>query len=275
MAEITQKEFVKFKDLIYQSCGISLDERKVPLVQARLGKRIRNLKLTSFNDYYKYICEDIYGDEMVQLLDAISTNTTHFFREENHFTFLKQIVLPEFIEYKKKSKDRKLRVWSAACSSGEEPYSIAMTVVEKIADNSSWDFKILATDISTKVLKMAFQGIYEEEKLKKISRYLIDKYFYPYNNSGEKLYKISEKLQKAITFRRLNLISDSFPFKGPFDFIFCRNVMIYFDKETRETLMNKIYKYLAEGGYLFIGASESLSGIQHNFKYVCPAIYKK
>jgi chemotaxis protein methyltransferase CheR len=273
--ELKESEFNKFRKLIYESCGINLNDNKVHLVKARLGKRIRKLQFDSFSEYYKYVLKPENSDEFVQVLDAISTNTTFFFREGHHFDFLNRTSLPELIQKKKKDKSKKIRVWSAGCSTGEEPYSLALTLLEMLGNEQGWDVKVLATDISTKVLKLAHNGVYDKNKLQGIPNHLLPKYFNGFEEDGTKKYQVKDNIHRLITFRRLNLMNDSFPFKGQFDFIFCRNVMIYFDKPTRERLINRIYNYLETGGYFFIGSSESFSGLNHKYTYVKPSIFRK
>ncbi len=273
--EISKKEFDKFRALIYDSCRIKLDDKKVHLVKARLGKRIRKLSLNSFSEYYDYVQDPAHEDEFVELLDAISTNTTHFFREEQHFNFLRSSILPEIVKKREQSHTKKLRIWCAASSSGEEPYTIAISVLEELQNVSNWDFKMLATDISTKVLKIALRGVYEQEKVEKMPKNIVHKYFSSFKEGGNKYYEAGKALKDIISYRRLNLISDTYPFNGPFDVIFCRNVMIYFDAKTREKLINHFYNYLVQGGYLIIGTSESFLSLNHRYSYVKPSIYRK
>ncbi|MDD5434994.1 MAG: hypothetical protein PH343_06145, partial [Nitrospira sp.] len=215
------------------------------------------------------------GEELIAMLNAISTNLTRFFREEEHFYFLKQAVLPDIISNKRKNDERRIRIWSAACSSGEEPYTLGLTLLPLIENPLGWDLKILATDISTDILKKASEGIYEEEKVHNIPNDLLVKFFTKIKIEGKIYYKVNPALHNIITFRRLNLVQDHYPFKGKFDIIFCRNVMIYFDKKTQEGIVNKYYNLLKNGGYLFIGHSESLNGVKSPFKYIKPAVYRK
>jgi chemotaxis protein methyltransferase CheR len=216
--------------------------------------------------------KDDTGEEIIFLLDALATNLTSFFREDQHFVFMGKTLLPKLEEKRRAKGSHRLRIWSAACSSGEEPYTIAMVVLEKSPYfGLGGDCKILATDISTKVLNMARQGLYGPERLKTVPPGLATKYF---KKTGDHMYQVSPQLRDLIAFRRLNLM-DPLPFKNPLDLIFCRNVMIYFDKETISRLVDKYHQILAPGGYLFIGHSESLSGFTHKFKYVEPCVYLK
>ena len=271
--EFTDADFIKFSRLVYDQSGISLSESKKELVKARLGKRIRKGKFQSFRAYYNHVINDQSGEEMILLLDSISTNFTHFFRENHHFEYLKNQLLPQ-IKNRTGRNPKNIRIWSAGCSSGEEPYSIAITLLESLAPVSDWNLKILATDISTKVLTNAQSGIYLKEKIEALPPDLIKKYFLQGENQWQNYVKVKSRLKSVVQFQRLNLM-DSFSFNDPFDCIFCRNVMIYFDKKTRENLVNRLYEHLGKEGVLFIGHSESLTGIEHPFLYVKSAIYKK
>jgi len=271
--EITDHEFQRISRLVYDQCGINLTEGKRELVKARLGKRIRNGPFRSFQDYYEYVLNDDTGQELIQLLDSITTNFTFFFREPSHFDYLRKEILPNLTDRGRDDK-RFLRVWSAACSTGEEPYSIAITLLEAIGHPFLWDLSILATDISTKVIRAAQTGIFPKERIRSVPPPLIKKYFLRGEGSWKDYVKVKEEVRKLVQFRRLNLM-EPFDHPEPFDCIFCRNVMIYFDKKAQSTLVNRLYECLKEGGYLLIGHSESLTGISHPFKYVRPAIYKK
>ena len=274
--QLTDNEYMAIADFVHKTAGINLKDGKKELMRTRLSKRMRALRLTSFKDYFKYVQGDQSGEEIVFLLDALATNLTSFFREPQHFHFMAQKMLPELEARLKPRGSRRLRIWSAACSSGEEPYTIAMVVMSKNSYfGAGGDFKILATDLSTKVLQIAKQGVYGPERVKDIPPQALQKYFRRFDSgSGERMYQVTEEMRQAIAFKRFNLM-DHLPFKGPLDLIFCRNVMIYFDRETISALVDKFYKILGPGGYLFIGHSESLSGLKHSFKYVAPCIYQK
>ncbi len=273
---LSNEEFELFKRLIYDSCGISLTLSKKELVKARLTKRLTKVGIDSFSDYYKYVTKtDNTGKELIHLIDSISTNKTDFFREKKHFDFLNATLLPSLISSKIKTGNRKLRIWCAASSSGEEPYTLAMTVFNHLKSNNGWDVKILATDISTRILQKAINGIYRKELLKDIPPATISAHFSSVLYENTNCYKTKNHLRDIITFRRFNLMTPEFPFKNPFDFIFCRNVMIYFDPETQNRLVSKFYNCLPKDGYLFIGHSETLSRSNSRFKYIQPAIYQK
>jgi chemotaxis protein methyltransferase CheR len=226
------------------------------------------------SDYLHYVVSDPTGQEFAQLIDAISTNLTSFFREINHFHFLSHTYLPNLIQKKRKAPSNRIRAWSAGCSSGEEPYSLAITILEALENSPSWDVKILATDISHKVLKTAIEGIYDKSRIDPVPPLQKTKYLIPSRHCGKTSYEIVHHLRDLICFRHLNLM-DSWPFKGPFDFIFCRNVMIYFDKNTQQNLVGRFWECLETGGLLFTGHSESLTGITHKFRYLQPTIYAK
>jgi chemotaxis protein methyltransferase CheR len=267
--------FQQFSRLVYQQSGISLHEGKKELLQARLNKRLRATGVSSYRDYYEYITSSNNSGEIIHFLDCISTNLTYFFREPKHFEFLDQIAMPELLASRKNERNLRIRVWSAACSTGEEPYSLAMCLLSHLEGLNRADFRILATDISTRVLGVALKGSYPRERIEKVPPALRQKYFQKgMGGNGETYYQVSPLLKQIVTFRRLNL-QTSYPFSGPFDYIFCRNVMIYFDKQTQQELVRKMAGYLAPDGYLFVGHSESLTGLNHPLTYVRPSVYKK
>lgn len=269
--EMTDAEFKKISGLVYDRCGIHLSDGKKELVKARLGKRIRNGHFHSFRDYYEYVVQDETGQELVHMLDSISTNFTSFFREEKHFDYLQRDLLPALTSGK---KEKKIRFWSAGCSSGEEVYSIVITLLENLENPPAWDLKVLASDLSSKVLTTAESGIYAREKIRSIPPDLVKKYFLRGEDQWQDYVKVKDVLKRYASFRRLNFM-EPFSFPEPFDCIFCRNVMIYFDKRTQASLVNRFHENLTKGGVLLIGHSESLAGIQHPFRYVKPAIYQK
>lgn len=272
--ELSEKEFQAFSDLVHQKAGINLHSGKKQLVRARLATRIRSLKLGTFSQYYDYVINDHKGDELVLLLDSISTNLTQFFREPKHFDFMAEKFLPELAAARLKSDQRQIRVWSAGCSTGEEPYSIAITLLDNLSSFTGWDIKILATDLSTRVLGVARQAVYAEERVRDIPSATMRKYFQAGRGDWSGCFKVKDAVKKLVVFRRLNLM-DPLPFSNPMDLIFCRNVMIYFDKKTQGELVDRLYQSLAKDGYLFIGHSESLTGVKHSFKYVQPTVYRK
>jgi chemotaxis protein methyltransferase CheR len=273
--DLTDREFQLLRTLIFEKSGITLNDGKKELVRTRLGSKLRKGGFGSFKDYYNYVVDDRSGEELVTLLDAISTNLTSFFREINHFNYLRNQIVPEIMGNKRNDGAKELRAWSAGCSSGEEPYSLAFTLTDILRGERSWDVKLLATDISTKVLARAARGVYTEDQVKTVPNDMASKFLEKTVEDGDRLYRVRPEIKRLIQFKRFNLMTPTFPFKRGFDFIFCRNVMIYFDKPTQQVLINKFFGALAEGGYLLIGHSESLTGVQHRFKYMQPTIYKK
>lgn len=268
-AMLTDKEFELFKHLIYQQVGIKLDEPKKTLLVSRLGKRLRDLHLSSYQAYYDCVSGNGGEEELIKLLDLVSTNKTEFYREPVHFDFLRDQVLPEV------QSSRTLRIWSSASSSGEEPYTIAMTLSDAIPDINRWDIKILASDISTRVLAKASSGIYEEERVSQLPHDLVKRHFLRGKGPQAGKLQVRPQVARLVAFRRINLMDPTFPIRSQLDVIFCRNVMIYFDRPTQTKLMEKFFRYLRPGGYLFIGHSESLQWIDHQFTYLRPTIYQK
>ena len=269
--ELSDKDFSNFRKLIYEKCGINLHSGKRELLKARLAKILRNSEFTSVKEYYRYLTEKASDQEIIPLLDTISTNLTSFFREPSHFEFLSESAIPELLNRK---EGQKLKVWCAACSSGEEAYSIAITLLESIQCARLNGVHVLATDISTRMLSTAKQGVYDKDNIGKIPYELQRTYFKKGIRKWVGYYRVKPELQRIITFKRFNLM-EPFPFNQDFDVIFLRNVMIYFDKPTQETLVKKCYENLEQGGYFFIGHSESLTGIKHKFTYVKPSVYQK
>lgn len=271
-SQLTDAEFEKFRDLIYEEAGIFLNESKKALVQARLTKRMRSLPVSTFADYYQYL-KDHYDTELSHFINSITTNKTDFFRENKHFEFMNDQLLPEF----EARGGKRLRIWSAGCSTGEEPYTIAITV-HRFYQNLGKplpDVKILATDIDTTVLEKGERGIYRAESLETLDKNLVQAYFKRGTGDNQGLYMAKDFLKKMISFRRLNLQLPSFPMKGPFDVIFCRNVIIYFDKETQRVLFEKFANFIPDYGYLFIGHSENIGPITTKFKLLRNTIYQR
>jgi chemotaxis protein methyltransferase CheR len=268
--DLSDNSFKQFSKLIHESCGINLHDGKKELVRARLGKRMREIGCSSFNKYFRMIKNDRSGEELVRMLDAVSTNLTSFFREEKHFTFMQEKVFPSYVD----SDVKQLRFWSAGCSSGEEPYSLAIWLREHLSECESRDIKIIATDISTKVLSLAARGVYPARTVQKIPTYQLRKYFQRGVNSQTGYFRVKQDVKDLVEFKRQNLAA-SFHFDVRFDLIFCRNVMIYFNKESREALIRRAADCLKEGGYLLVGHAESLTAVDHGLRYVQPSIYQK
>lgn len=264
-AELDKRTFEKFATLVYDHVGIVLNEKKEALVSARLGKRMRSIGINDYKEYYEYVKNDESDEEIIELLNAISTNVTHFYRESRHFDLLGLIMR----KWEAQGQAR-FRVWCAASSTGEEPYTIAITIKDALQDVR--DVKILATDISTKVLNIAKKGIYEARHVEKIPKALLAKHLTKVSGNN---YKVSDDLRRMIKFGRLNLMKTPYPMQGPLDIVFCRNVMIYFDNKGRKGFLDEAYRLLKPGGYLMVGHAESLSGMLSNFKSVEPSVYIK
>lgn len=270
MITITKKEFNQLSSFIKTNYGINLKPEKETLVIGRLQNELIQKGFKDFSEYYEYVVGDKTGLAVTGLLDKITTNHTFFMREADHFGYLKEVVLPYFTS---RITDRDLRIWCAGCSSGEEPYTLAMILDEFFGkDKLNWDTKVLATDISSKVLEEAKKGIYSNKEIETLpAKWRLN---YTTKRGNEESIFI-ERLRNEVIFRKFNLMESVFPFKKKFHVIFCRNVMIYFDDKTKNTLVNKYYDLLEPGGYLFIGHSESLNREETRFKYVQPAVYRK
>jgi chemotaxis protein methyltransferase CheR len=249
----SEREFDKITRALYDEAGIDMPRSKEPLVYSRLAKRLRHLGMSSFAEYIKRL-DDPDAHELEHLLVALTTNVTKFFREPHHFDDLRANVMPELAE--RARRGGRVRMWSAGCSSGEEPYSIALTVLQAFPEAGGRDFKILASDINTKVVKHARAGIYPRKALETAPKELVSKYFH---DAGPDALEASDALCKLIAFRTLNLMGD-WPMRGQFDVVFCRNVTIYFNEQTQATIWRRIAEKLAPGGKLYIGHSERISG---------------
>ncbi|MBW2619599.1 MAG: protein-glutamate O-methyltransferase CheR [Deltaproteobacteria bacterium] len=273
---LSDKEFDLFRSLIHDKAGISLADHKRGLVVSRLAKRLRSLGLASFKDYYCYLTEGETGEtEMVQMINRMTTNKTDFYRESYHFKYLEEELLPALARKGEGKGARRLRVWSAASSTGEEPYTIAITLAKFFANMPGWDIKLLATDLDTEVLTFASQGIYPAERVAPVPKHLRNKYFNKVGGGEPVSYQVSPQLRRMVTFRRFNLLAPTFPLKILLDFIFCRNVMIYFNNKDKIELLHKFHAVLKPGGYIFVGHSESLMMAKDIFRYVKHMIYQK
>jgi len=271
--ELKESDFQKISRLVYEQCGINLHDGKKELVKARLGKRLRRGNFSSFSDYYRYVTTDKGQDELVMMIDSLSTNLTYFFRESGHFRKLRS-VLPDMAAVRNEGrKNARLQIWSAGCSSGEEPYSLAITAKELLGENAA-SVAILATDISTRVLAAAIRGIFPRERMRDVSDQILKRYFRYGSGKWAGFYQVKKEIRDMVRFLRFNLM-DFPPADFASDVIFCRNVMIYFDKPTQEMLVNRLYQTLNKGGYLFVGHSESLTGLTHPFNYIEPSVYRK
>ncbi len=265
------REFALLSGIASQITGIVLGDKKRELVYGRLARRVRALGLSGFDEYIELISSPRGEAEIGMLVDAITTNLTDFFRESHHFDHLRESVLRPLIEKPAGGESRRLRIWSAGCSSGEEPYSIAMTLQAAFPSLAGWDAQILATDIATHVLKRASEGTYPDNRLKGIPRGFLER-FTETRSPGART--VVGPVRSLITFKQLNLLGP-WPMKGPFDGIFCRNVALYFDKETQRGLFDRFADLIAENGWLYIGHSESLYRVSERFELVGRTIYRK
>ncbi|KAA1157632.1 CheR family methyltransferase [Pseudoalteromonas fuliginea] len=263
----TDRDFKEIADLVYNACGIVLGEHKREMVYSRLARRIRERNLVDFKSYLAFLKKN-KDQEFDAFINAITTNLTSFFREIHHFEFIKSELIPVLLKTNKHSK--RVRFWSAGCSTGEEPYSLAMTL--NAAFPSDWDVKILATDLDSNVLAKAQSGVYTAANVNGLSEQQLKRWFLK-SKDGE-AYKVKPKLQECIAFKRLNLLQE-WPMKGPFDLILCRNVVIYFDKETKDQLFERYANILSEQGHLFLGHSESMGKEHSQYKNLGKTMYQK
>ena len=268
--EFSAADFRRVQGLIKARVGIDLGANKQALVYGRLARRLRALGMQDFNDYLALV-EDAGSEEAGRFVNEITTNVTEFFRENHHFEFLARTVLPVLWKRQGPGAGR-VRFWSAGCSTGEEPYSLAMTIRENMPSAGSWDIKILATDLDTDVLAHASEGLYAEERLEKVPAARLGKFFSRAGKTGA--YQVRPEVRSLITFKQLNLM-EPWPIQGPFDVIFCRNVVIYFDEATKRGLVQRYRQLLGPGGYLMLGHSESMVGSATGFESCGRTIYRK
>ncbi len=273
-AELSDKEFEKFGSMIYKLSGIKMPVSKKIMVQARLKKRLRALDMNSFSQYIEYVfSKKGFEVEIIHLLDVISTNKTDFFRESTHFSFLAESVLPQHVDTNGVST---FKVWSAGCSSGEEVYTLAMVFSEFALKQPNFDYSIFGSDLSTTILTMASNGVYSENKLKpSVSDSLVRKYFMKSKDPAQKTFRVVPELRQKTRFARVNFMDDSYLVPEKFDAIFCRNVLIYFDRNTQERVVQKLCNYLKPGGYFFHGHSESLIGMDLPLSNLKPTVFWK
>lgn len=272
---ISDKEFGQFQKLIYEEAGIFLSPAKKALLTGRLARRLRDLRLVRFGDYFRYVQEDRSGGELVLLLDAIATNETQFFREPRQFEHLEQNIFADWEQAAQQGlRQRTVRIWSAACSSGEEPYSLAMSLLTRFPADQGWSIDILATDISTKILARAQAGIWPIARAAQIPEHYRKRFMLRGTGAHEGQMKAGNEVRLPLTFERLNLNDEHYPVQGKFDAIFCRNVLIYFSPESRGRVICRLLDLLVPGGYLFLGHAESLNGMSDRVHSVAPAVYR-
>ena len=269
--ECSDRDLAAIVRMVYETSGITLHAGKRALVSARLQKRLRQTGVSSFRDYIKLLQRDVSGEELTAMVDAITTNHTSFYREPQHFDFLAQTVLPPLRE---RSLIKPILGWSAACSTGEEAYTMAITACQAIGDDAGRRVKLLASDISSRAIERAAAGVFRSDRTAEMPRHLVLKYFQKASVPQPGVLQVAPPVRQMIEFRRLNLLHAPPP-GPPFDFIFCRNVMIYFDRAAQQRVVDALEARLARGGYLFISHSESLNGLEHGFTWVAPAIYRR
>jgi chemotaxis protein methyltransferase CheR len=269
--ELSDRDLAIIVGLVYEKSGITLHAGKRALVSARLQKRLRQLGAGSFREYVRWVQADATGDELTAMIDAITTNHTAFFREPQHFDVLAEVVLPPLL---KRGGAAPILGWSAACSTGEEPYTMAMTILERFGVESGRGVHLLASDLSTQAVRRARAGLYKPEKVADLPRHLLMKYFQKGYGKTADMWQVSPTLANMIEFRVSNLLGPA-PAGPPFDFIFCRNVMIYFDLAVQQRVIEGLEARLAPGGYLFTSHSESLNGLRHGLSWVAPAVYRR
>lgn len=270
-AALSDRDFFRLREFIYRECGIKITEAKRTMLEARLQKRLRSLRLSSFSRY----CDLLFSphgmeEERIRMIDVVTTNKTDFFREPAHFDYL-LTVLPDLITGGRRS----VMIWSAGCSSGEEPYTIAMVMAEFAGERRKTDYTIIATDISTRVLEKAQLAIYDEDRIDPIPPELRRKYLLKSKKAEDRSYRIVPELRERVKFGRLNFMDRDFGFRRTMDIIFCRNVVIYFDKPTQERLLNRFCKHLSPDGLLFMGHSETLLGMSVPLTQVAPTVYRR
>lgn len=267
----SDKEFKFISQLVGERTGIVLSDAKRQMVYGRLSRRLRQLKLTKFSEYCDLLTSGHEG-ELIEFTNAITTNLTAFFRENHHFEHLKNTVLSDLI--RKNAHTKRLRIWSAGCSSGEEPYSIAMCVREMLPKSSGWDVKILATDLDSNMVQRGKNGVYTAERVEGLTAARMKKWVKRGKGENSDKVRMSDDLREMITFKELNLM-EGWPMKGPFDLMFCRNVVIYFNKDTQRELFDRYADLLANDAHLYIGHSESLNKVTERFKLLGKTIYQK
>ena len=275
-AVLSDREFQRFSNFIYDNVGIKMPPAKKTMLEARLQKRLKALGIASFEEYANFVFgQNGRTGELVHLIDVVTTNKTDFFREPAHFEFLVKTALPTILRERGDLLRDPVRLWSAGCSTGEEPYTLAMVLSEFAVGRPDFRAAITASDICTQVLQTAKTAIYPEERTDPIPLNLKKKYLLRSREKANSLVRISPELRSLVSFRRINFMDDDFGISEKMDIIFCRNVVIYFDKSTQQTLMGKFHRQLKPGGFLFIGHSETLGGLDVDFKAVASTVYRK
>lgn len=269
-------EFGRFSKFFHEQCGINLPTAKKAMLTSRLQKRLRALNIASFRQYYDYVFEPPGNeDERIKMIDAVTTNRTEFFREAHHFDFLRAEGLPALLQSRAGGIRQHLNLWSAGCSSGQEAYSLAMLMAEFVSERPGVDFTVVATDLSSAMIAIGKRAIYAEQKVRAVPIQIRKKYVMQGKGAQAGYCRIVPELRSRVRFRLLNLMNSDFGFGVAMDIVFCRNVIIYFDRKIQENLFKKIFAQLVPGGFLFIGHAETLDGINSQFVRVAPTIYRK
>jgi len=271
-AELTEAEFKKLSAFIQSNYGIKMPPEKKIMLQSRLQKRLRTLEMNSYAEYIDYVFGKTGNQEIIMMMDVVSTNKTDFFREPGHFAFLVDKVLPE---YYKNNKSKLFKVWSAGCSSGEEPYTLAMVLSEFATQHPGFDYMIFGTDLSTHVLQKAKAAIYEDKRVEVVPMEYKRKYLLKSKDSDKHLVRIVPELRRRLKLKRLNFMDNDYAVAETFDVIFCRNVLIYFDRQNQENVITKLCRNLHPDGFFFLGHSESIAGINVPLKHIQPTVYRK
>ncbi len=276
LASMSEKDFDKFSRFIHANLGIKMPPQKKSMLEARLRKRLRALGMSSFEEYRDYFfSDDGMPKEIVSLCDVVTTNKTDFFREPAHFDILTRSALPDLMQQGLISTERPLKLWSAGCSSGEEPYTLAMVLSEFAQTHDGFDFSLLGTDLSSQVLERAVNGIYSMERIAPVSDSMRRKYLLRSKNREEQLVRVMPELRARMRFMRLNFMDEDYGIEEMFQVIFCRNVIIYFDRPTQARIVGNICDHLITNGYIFMGHSETLNGMGLPLKQVAPSVYQR
>jgi len=271
-AKLSKADFERLSNFIYTNYGIKMPPAKHIMLQSRLQKRLRFLNISNFSEYVSYVFSKKGTEEIIHMIDVVSTNKTDFFREPQHFDYLRTVVLHEAVNH---NKQRFFKIWSAGCSSGEEVYTLAMVLSEFCSQNIGIDYSIMGTDISTIVLEKAMTAVYGLDKVEVISIDLKRKYLLKSKDKDEKTVRIVPNLRSKVYFQRLNFMDNTYSINENFDIIFCRNVLIYFDRETQEKVITRLSRHLKTGGHFFLGHSESITGLDVPLKQIKPTIFRK
>lgn len=270
--KMSDTEFNKLSKFIYEEYGIKMPPAKKTMLQSRLHKRLRDLNMTSFKAYIDHVFSANGQEEVIHMMDVVSTNKTDFFREPAHFDFLSQYALPSYIQ---SNRNKSLKVWSAGCSSGEEPYTLAIVFSEFTEKYPGFSYSIYATDISTRVLRTAINAVYKEDRVAQVPMSIKRKYMLRSKDRQNPTVRIVPKLRRQVNFQRLNLMDKSYNVYEDFDMVFCRNVLIYFDRDTQEQVINKLCTKLKPNGYFFLGHSESITNMRVPLKQIKPTIFQR